>query len=78
MPKTNEEKLLCCLTMMFCCGVFAYSVNEVGLIFNEFGKLRKNIKKNMNIINGQMKSKKINENLQYRIRDYLEYFWMEK
>lgn len=30
--------LLCVLTMMLSCGVFAYSVNEVGSIFNEFGK----------------------------------------
>lgn len=63
LAKTNEEKLLCCLTMMFCCGVFAYSVNEVGVIFNDFGRIESNIKKNMNIINGYMKSKKNKQNV---------------
>lgn len=31
-PKNPYEVLLCIFTMLFTCGVFAYSINEIGSI----------------------------------------------
>ncbi len=33
-PFTNNEKLIQTLVVIFTCGVFAYSINEVKLYFN--------------------------------------------
>lgn len=33
-PKNTNERLITVLITIFSCGVFAYSVNEIGNIFN--------------------------------------------
>lgn len=36
LPRNEVEMILCVITMMLACGVFGYSLNEVGLIFSNF------------------------------------------
>lgn len=36
LPKNAMEMILCVITMMIACGVFGYSLNEVGAIFSSF------------------------------------------
>ena len=50
--------------MMISCGVFAYAVNQVGEIFEDFFSFEKENKKNMNIINKFMAKKCITKKLQ--------------
>ena len=69
---------LCIIQMMVCCGVYAYSLNEIGSIFQDFGRLESQIKTNMMVINGFMNSKRVNKNLQYQVREYLDYYMREK
>ena len=40
--------LLCVFTMLIACGVFAYSVNCIGMILSDFSSREKEIKENLN------------------------------
>ncbi len=64
--KVNEfEMMLCVLTMLITCGIFAYSVNCIGLILTDFNNRKKELKENLYIINNYMYKKKINAGLQF-------------
>ncbi|EDK31209.2 cyclic nucleotide-binding domain protein (macronuclear) [Tetrahymena thermophila SB210] len=76
-PQSNFERLFSILTVLSACGVFAYSISEVGSIFQEMNKSSKQRKNNLFVINNYMKNKKITSELQYQIRYYLEYYWNE-
>ncbi|KAL4478758.1 hypothetical protein ABPG73_001973 [Tetrahymena malaccensis] len=76
-PQTYQERFLSIITVLSACGVFAYSITEVGSIFKEIQFYKKQIKQNIFIINNYMKKKNISHELQYQVRDYLEYFWNE-
>ncbi|EAR97548.2 cyclic nucleotide-binding domain protein (macronuclear) [Tetrahymena thermophila SB210] len=76
-PQNHQERFLSIITVLSACGVFAYSITEVGSIFKEIQFYKKQIKQNIFIINNYMKKKNISHELQYQVRDYLEYFWNE-
>ncbi|KAL4510498.1 hypothetical protein ABPG72_004652 [Tetrahymena utriculariae] len=76
-PQTNFERIFSIITVFSACGVFAYSISEVGSIFQEMNKSSKQRKNNLFVINNYMKKKKITSELQYQIRHYLEYYWNE-
>ncbi|EAR85802.2 cation channel family protein (macronuclear) [Tetrahymena thermophila SB210] len=77
-PRTVAEKVLCIVNMMIACGQFAYSVNSIGNIFEQFFRLDNEIKANMKIINNYMTNKTISKDLQYQVREYLEYYWKQE
>lgn len=62
-PKTIEEVFLSILTMLFSCGVFGYSVNQIGGLLNEMSRSEKDLVKNLTIINKYMKKKNISSKL---------------
>ncbi|EDK31208.2 cyclic nucleotide-binding domain protein, putative (macronuclear) [Tetrahymena thermophila SB210] len=76
-PQTDLERLFSIFTVLSACCVFAYSISEVGSIFEQMNKANKKQKVNMFIINSYMKKKRITIDLQYQIRHYLEYYWNE-
>ncbi len=51
--------ILCILTMLITCGIFAYSLNCIGMIISDFSNREKEIKENMYIINNYMHKKKV-------------------
>ncbi|KAL4487255.1 hypothetical protein ABPG73_005765 [Tetrahymena malaccensis] len=74
----NEtEMVLCIFTMIIACGLFAYSINQIGVIFEQFGKEQKEKEGNMYIINRYMNQNQISSHFQYQIRQYLEYYWSQ-
>ncbi|KAL4500332.1 hypothetical protein ABPG72_003283 [Tetrahymena utriculariae] len=74
----NEtEMVLCVFTMIIACGLFAYSINQIGVIFEQFGKEQKEKEGNMYIINRYMNQNQISSHFQYQIRQYLEYYWSQ-
>ncbi|KAL4510548.1 hypothetical protein ABPG72_004702 [Tetrahymena utriculariae] len=77
-PHTIAEKILSIINMMIACGQFAYSVNSIGNIFEQFFRLDNEIQANMKIINRYMTNKTISKNLQYQVREYLEYYWKQE
>lgn len=64
--------------MIISCGVFAYSMNTIGSIFKELSSFDAQIEKHMAIMNKYMSKKNITKQTQFRIREYLEYYWREQ
>lgn len=44
LPINDFEMVICVITMMLACGVFGYSLNEIGAIFGNFFKVDNEIK----------------------------------
>ncbi|KAL4434930.1 hypothetical protein ABPG74_021269 [Tetrahymena malaccensis] len=74
-PVNNGERLICIASMLISCGVFAYSINAIGEIFSAINKQNKKIKEDLYIISNFMSKKNIGRELQYEVREYLEYLW---
>lgn len=51
LPVTNVEMLMDSFLMIFSCGVYAYTFNEVGSIFSKIGENKQKLKENMSVIN---------------------------
>ncbi|KAL4489861.1 hypothetical protein ABPG72_010760 [Tetrahymena utriculariae] len=76
-PSTNTEFVVSIGIMLFACGIFAYNVNAIGAILDEFYRQKRIIDEKMAVINAYMSRHNINLNLRYQIRDYLENFWIQ-
>lgn len=63
--------------MLTASGMFGYSINTIGIIFSELFKHSEDIRKDMYIINNFMNIKQINKELQFAVRDYLNYYYLE-
>ena len=75
---TNKIEVLFCIVFIFlACGIFAYSINSIGLILTDISKQQDEYRKDLNTINDFMKKKKISFDLRMRIRKYLEYIKKE-
>ncbi|KAL4483975.1 hypothetical protein ABPG72_013981 [Tetrahymena utriculariae] len=77
-PFTNIEIGTCIVIMTIACGVFAYSVNEIGTLIQDLRKNQQEIKKNLQTISRYMHNKNISNELRYEIREYLLYYWTEE
>ncbi|EAS04885.3 cation channel family protein (macronuclear) [Tetrahymena thermophila SB210] len=77
-PMTNIEIGTCIVIMTTACGVFAYSVNEIGTLIQDLRKNQQEIKKNLQTISRYMHNKNISNELRYEIREYLLYYWTEE
>ena len=76
-PVNNIEYMYSIITMIFGCGVFAYGVNEIGIIFRNISAEENEIKETTMIINNYMYKKNINSDLQFQVKEYLHYFLRE-
>lgn len=77
-PKNYTERLYSIFFIYFACGMFAYTINSIGIIVQDINKSKKIFKRNLHLINGYMKQKNINFDLRVRIRKYFEYIWNEE
>ncbi|KAL4455833.1 hypothetical protein ABPG74_003243 [Tetrahymena malaccensis] len=77
-PTNTEEKILCSILIVLLCGIYGYSLNQIGVIFNELNKNSISIQQKKIYINKFMLRKNVSENLQNRIREYLDYYWEKK
>ncbi|KAL4463934.1 hypothetical protein ABPG74_005871 [Tetrahymena malaccensis] len=77
-PKTPPELILCIITMIIACGQFGYSLNQIGVIVQDVFKTETEIKENLYVITNYMNMKNINSDLQYQIRQYVEYYLKEQ
>jgi hypothetical protein len=64
--------------MLIGCGVFAYSMNEIGQIIQKLREGSKEMQKNLYTIQKYMHTKKIGKSLQNEIKEYLLYYWREE
>ncbi|EGR27939.1 hypothetical protein IMG5_186250 [Ichthyophthirius multifiliis] len=78
LPTNPKEYVLCIITMLVSCGVFAYAVNQIGSIFELLFKQEKELKEMIYRISNYMHLKKVSKELQFEIREYLQYYWREE
>ena len=77
-PQNSIEKVFTIVFIYIACGIFAYSLNSIGVIVSEIARRENEFQKDLNVINEFMKQKKINFDLRMRVRKYLEYIWYEE
>ena len=77
-PQNPWEKFFSIIFTYMACGIFAYSLNSIGVIVAEIAKREKEFQRELNVINGFMKKKNINSDLKIRVKKYLEYIWYEE
>ncbi|EAR86704.2 cation channel family protein (macronuclear) [Tetrahymena thermophila SB210] len=76
-PVNSREYLLSILTMLIACGMFGYSLNSIGQILSEMNTDQKAYNEHFNAINGFMHKKNISIDLQFQVREYLQYFFIQ-
>ena len=74
-PQNEYEIIVCILTIAVGCVVYAYNINSIGMILQKLNKENAEFDHKINIINKFMVRKKINLDLQRRIREYLRFLW---
>ncbi|EAR99958.2 cation channel family protein (macronuclear) [Tetrahymena thermophila SB210] len=77
-PSNNFERVASVGTMLISCVIFAYTISQIGQIFSDLFSQDRQMKEFFYIINDYMDNKNINFSLQYRIREYLDYYWREQ
>jgi len=74
-PQNPREVAFALFTVLGGCLVFGYNLNKIATIFQDMNKDKKKVQENILKINKFMESKRINSNLQMRIRAYLKFIW---
>ncbi|CAD8057941.1 unnamed protein product [Paramecium sonneborni] len=74
-PQSNLEYVICIIFIMIFSIQLPYSVNTVGAIIDEISKYSEQKLQKLRIINTYMTKKKISFQLQFQIREYLNYYW---
>ncbi|KRX02043.1 Cyclic nucleotide-binding protein [Pseudocohnilembus persalinus] len=76
-PINNLERFITILITILSCGVFAYSVNEIGTIFKLMKQQKEEFKEEQAILVNHMKRKGLSKDLQNRVTKYYEYIYNE-
>lgn len=74
----KAEILFSFVVIVFGCVVYAYNLNSIGMVLHEIYKNKKAFQRKIDIINNFMNRKRIDNNLQNRIQEYLHFIWMEQ
>lgn len=74
----KAEILFSLVVIVFGCVVYAYNLNSVGLVLHEIYKKKSAFQKKIDVINNFMNRKRIDNNLQNRVQEYLHFIWMEQ
>lgn len=75
--QSDIEKLFVILMAFLSCNNFAYSINQIGNILNEYNIKKQNFRKNISEINKFMREREVPKDLQGKARKYLEYVYSE-
>jgi hypothetical protein len=62
-PQNNQEMFMANLTMFIACGVFAFSVNSIGIILSNMNEGNQNFKRSMILINTYMSKNSVTTEL---------------
>lgn len=77
-PKNPFEVFFSMLALMVGCAVYGYNLNSIGMILQKIYKENNDFHENISIISGFMDRKKIDKDLNMRVREYLKFMWQEK
>ena len=73
-PKNSLEMIISAFIMLFGCGIFGYSFNLIGKIMNDMNEQSEKINNTLMVIKNYMLKKNISNDLQYNIKEYIEYY----
>ena len=76
-PITIPEKIYVIFAAMIGCGVFAYSVNTIGVIIQEINKRNNEFRNKIALLSAHMKKRGVNKQLQMKVKKYYEYMQEE-
>ena len=62
-PISSQEKILAIILIFISCGVYGYSLNQIGVVLNDLKKLNMEKMKGIFTINKYMKKKNISKGL---------------
>ena len=77
-PQNEVEVVVCIVSVILGCAVYAYNISSIGMILQELNKENAEFNHKINVINRFMIRKNINKDLQRRIREYLRFLWKEE
>ena len=77
-PQNENEIVICMVSIILGCAVYAYNINSIGMILQDLNKENAEFAHKINVINQFMSRKNINKDLQMRIREYLRFIWKEE
>ena len=77
-PRNYYEKIFNIFFIFFGCSIFAFIFNSIGIILQNIDRQDQLFKREMYVINGYMKQKKIDFPLRRKIRNYLSHIWEEE
>ncbi|KAL4489959.1 hypothetical protein ABPG72_010858 [Tetrahymena utriculariae] len=77
-PTTVIEIIVCTVLMMVCCAIFAFTINSIGQIFQDFYQKENIIRQKRFIIGNYMIQKGVSKSTMKDVYEYLEYYWKEK
>ncbi|KAM3130514.1 hypothetical protein pb186bvf_017423 [Paramecium bursaria] len=71
----NLHEILCSSVLIFfSSGIFAFTINSIGLILNNINQSQSIYKRSLLLINQHMNNNEVSPNLQNKIRDYLKFY----
>lgn len=77
-PKNPYEVIFSMFALMVGCAVYGYNLNGIGMILQKMYKESNDFHENISIISEFMEKKKIDKDLNMRVREYLKFLWQEK
>ncbi|KAL4507037.1 hypothetical protein ABPG72_001830 [Tetrahymena utriculariae] len=77
-PITSMERVFVIIMSLSSCGIFAYSFNQIGDIFQEMQRSKAEFQQKMRQLNYLMSKRGIDSQLQTKIRKYYEYHYQQK
>ena len=77
-PTNTDEKIFCIIFIYFACGLFAYTINSVGMFLHNINRSKLAYKSHMNILNGYLKQKNIGYALRMKLKNYFDYIYYEE
>ncbi|CAD8207933.1 unnamed protein product [Paramecium octaurelia] len=72
-PQNYIEMILCVIIMFLSCGVYAYSLNTIGQIISILNHESDRLERSFKTLNKYFRQHNIKDELQSRIKNYLEY-----
>lgn len=77
-PSTPNERLYGFFAMLVACGVFAYTVGNIGEMVTRLNLQATQYKEKMTYVNQFLIHKEIPKDIRIKVRNYLEYVWTSK
>ncbi|CAD8131677.1 unnamed protein product [Paramecium octaurelia] len=77
-PTNPIEKIFCICYMFLSTMQLSFSVNTIGTILTQIKENNEKIRQKMTCINEYMREKQISQSLQYKVREYFNFYWEQE